>query len=308
MGFAPGPGTGNSSIAGSTDVALSGVTNNDTLSYDQSAAKWSNKQPGGGLVANGTLTVFYDNGWPERPTDRTDVSVYWIEDSVGGHGTPPELLATRDLLLFPEGIEPGQPGAAPWYAWDFESQTVGSAISPPSEWTARGGAVMAQTAAAIHGSIGARYSNLDTFSVLDFSHSNLSNSTVVTDIYFVLRSVQGAMQVVTVGNNGGTTFCSWRVTASRNVELRDGSTTTATSTETLSLSTTYRAAYKITNNSHELRVYAGENTSPLITLSGSTSTSGRDRVRIGSAVASSGSLLDIDTVRFGDEWLAPVGV
>ena len=60
MGFAPGPGTGNSSIAGSTDVALNSVTNNDTLSYDQSAAKWKNVaigSGGGGGVPPATVVV-----------------------------------------------------------------------------------------------------------------------------------------------------------------------------------------------------------------------------------------------------------
>jgi hypothetical protein len=30
-----------------------------------------------GLVAGATLTVYYGDGWPDRPTDRLDIVVVW---------------------------------------------------------------------------------------------------------------------------------------------------------------------------------------------------------------------------------------
>jgi len=43
MGFNPGGGGGSSSVAGSTDVALSSPQNNQMLGYESSSAKWQNK-------------------------------------------------------------------------------------------------------------------------------------------------------------------------------------------------------------------------------------------------------------------------
>ena len=56
MGFG-GSGGGSSSIAGSSDVALSSLANNHVLAYDGATAKWKNKPQTGGLSGVGVTTV-----------------------------------------------------------------------------------------------------------------------------------------------------------------------------------------------------------------------------------------------------------
>lgn len=106
MGFG-GSGGGSSSIASSTDVALSSPSDSEVLTYDSATAKWKNKAPSGGaggavtiadLPAGSVLYARYDttsSTWPARPTARTDIMVHWV----GGDDTtpPPGALANLDI-------------------------------------------------------------------------------------------------------------------------------------------------------------------------------------------------------------------
>lgn len=84
MGFG-GTGGGSGSIQTSTDVALSGLANNDVLTYNTTDSKWENKQVTGGgaptlanMPAGTTITVAKSGStWPARPTSRTDLIVQW---------------------------------------------------------------------------------------------------------------------------------------------------------------------------------------------------------------------------------------
>jgi len=83
MGFSPGSGSGGSgSIAGSSDVALSSVQDDQVLGYDSAAAKWQNQNGSSpnlnNLPAGSTITVQKSSGsWPSRPTSRGDIVVMW---------------------------------------------------------------------------------------------------------------------------------------------------------------------------------------------------------------------------------------
>ena len=99
MSFNPGGGGGSSSIAGSTDVALSSVQNDQVLAYDNTSSKWQNKAGGGAptlanLPAGSTLTVA--SPATARPTARTDISVIWV-----GYAAAPANAIQGDLWLEP---------------------------------------------------------------------------------------------------------------------------------------------------------------------------------------------------------------
>ena len=108
MSFNPGGGGGSSSIAGSTDVALSSVQNDQVLAYDNTSSKWQNKVGGGAptlanLPAGSTISVVYDSGWPARPTARTDIIVQWIDFTTTAP-VPPGALTEHDIVLIPDGV------------------------------------------------------------------------------------------------------------------------------------------------------------------------------------------------------------
>ena len=102
MSFNPGGGSGNSSIAGSTDVALSSPQNTQILSYDQASAKWQNAASPTPSLANlppGTMLgrVYSGSSWPARGTSRTDIIIQWI-DFTGSAPAPPQAVANLDII------------------------------------------------------------------------------------------------------------------------------------------------------------------------------------------------------------------
>jgi len=110
MGFNPGSGGGSSSIAGSTDVALSSVQDDQVLTYESASSKWQNQNSQGGsptiesLPAGSTVSRIYGgSSWPVRGTSRTDIIVQWI-DFTGSAPTPPGALAEHDIVLIPDAV------------------------------------------------------------------------------------------------------------------------------------------------------------------------------------------------------------
>lgn len=88
-----GGGGGNSSISGSTDVALSNPADGQVLTYDGTLGKWKNAASAGGsptyanLPAGSVFTVHYDGtNWVDeagntittRPTSRTDIRMFAV--------------------------------------------------------------------------------------------------------------------------------------------------------------------------------------------------------------------------------------
>lgn len=65
MGFTPGTPGSSSSLAGSPDVAISGVQSGQLLAYDQPANKWQNKTvaTGGGGVNDPQVHVMPPAEW-----------------------------------------------------------------------------------------------------------------------------------------------------------------------------------------------------------------------------------------------------
>ena len=106
MGFG-GNGSGGGSVAGSSDVALSGPANNEVLTYDSTSSKWKNAVVSGGvsgpitvesLPAGVTLSLLFTGGvWPARPTERTDILVQWIDNT--GNASVPEGALVGDIVI-----------------------------------------------------------------------------------------------------------------------------------------------------------------------------------------------------------------
>lgn len=74
MGFG-GSNGGGSSIAGSSDVALSNPTNNELLSYNSATNKWTNLELADFNVAPTFWRTWNGTSWSARPTTPTGVPV-----------------------------------------------------------------------------------------------------------------------------------------------------------------------------------------------------------------------------------------
>lgn len=104
MGFNPGPGGGgSSSIAGSTDVTLSSVQDDQVLTYDTGADKWQNKDAS---TLASPLIWWNGTDWlypgpagaaiTARPSSRTDYFFQFV-DTIGDAPFP-EWALVGDTL------------------------------------------------------------------------------------------------------------------------------------------------------------------------------------------------------------------
>ena len=252
--------------------------------------------------------VWYDeieDEWPARPTARTDVFIRWC--SVGDQGTPPGALA-RDFVEVYEESAPVFPGSV-LASYTFESDTPDAAISPSSPWSQSGGGstpFTASTAAAIHGSLGGRISAATQNRMLEHTSGSTHTNTRVVDLYIIPRAVAANSVFAAIRDLGAsTTRGDIRINTDRTVTIRNGAAATATSTTVLALDATYRIAWKTTTSEGQsARIYNA--TGDLIeTISGALSNNTHDNIRCGLIVASSGYSADYDSIRIGDDWLAP---
>ena len=306
MGFPGGTGGGgDNNIYGSTDVALSSPQDNESLTYDASTDKWTNEMVSGGsgsIPANATLSVFYTgSSWPARPTSRTDVTVQWItydeNAPIPPGGTASDIVIRADPVAGPGNVIA---------QLDFESQTNGQAVTVSSPWSSVGGSTdfVASNAADTHGTLGARLASIDSFRHITYSHS--ASTPLLLDLYFIPRTIASMLYVMSLPD-AATTRCDWRINTDRTVSIRDAFNAVDTSTATLTLGTTYRAAWRLSSGGQELRIYEGEATSPIITLTGAINNYAHTAIRFGTITNSTGSALDIDTARISDDWLNPFG-
>jgi len=147
MGFNPG---GSGGIAGASDVALSGVQDNEVLTYDSASSKWQNDVTSGGaptyanLPSGTTVSVYYISGtWPARPTSRTDITVQWL-DFVGDASIPSGLIESVDVIYHDVGGSQSDQIAARWTGDGVVDGTVistgnvnasGNAFGAGTDWT-----------------------------------------------------------------------------------------------------------------------------------------------------------------------------
>lgn len=77
MGFAPGPGEGgSSSIAGSSDVALNSLENDQLLSYSTESSKWQNVVGLDGKIDKTTVVGF--GAGTQLPSSAPDGTVFFL--------------------------------------------------------------------------------------------------------------------------------------------------------------------------------------------------------------------------------------
>lgn len=190
----------------------------------------------------------------------------------------------------------------------FEDQTDGVTIGTlPSPWLVNPGsaAITAAAAAAIHGTLGARIVASTTFSSIQYPQT-AGTPTRVFAGYFIIRTMPTANAYICNLNNGASAIgTDWRVGTDGKVTARNNSVAIGTSTAALSVDTIYHFEWQVTSTTQELRIYQGESSTPLITVSGANTGGTYDRALIGLNNGNTGAAIDLDTLQVADDWLAP---
>ena len=266
------------------------------------------------LLPGQPIVVYYDedDGWPAtRPVSRTDVPIFCV-DHTGEAPNPAWVVLGRDIILVAEIEE--VPGVTPLATYTFEDQTNGQPLSltPASRpWYTQGGATVmtAATAAAAHGTLGGRITSATSYRYLGYFETALTTDTRVYDAYFNIREMGAAvayLMAVRGDDDGIHVRADVRINTNLTVSIRNGNSAVATSATALALNTTYRFAYKVVSGqTQELRVYAGEATTPLFVLTGAVTGTALIVGWFGTTTTSTGLSVDVDTARVAEDWLAP---
>lgn len=190
--------------------------------------------------------------------------------------------------------------------YDFEGQTPGANIANSGSWDVGSGTTpfTAESAAAVHGSIGGRISSATSYRAFGYNETS-TTQTRVFDVYITPRVVSSNTYVMVLTDTGSTQRADVRINSAGTVSMRNVFSAVATSTVTLSMNTTYRFSWRISTSGQELRVYAGESATPLFTLTGALTSASHVRMAFGLVAASSGFSADYDTARIADDWLSP---
>lgn len=190
----------------------------------------------------------------------------------------------------------------------FDGQTENTSVSLPSGWSTIGQVPVTASAAALHGDRGARYASTTTSGRMQYDYgSNQTARPVYVQTYFrigTLPSVNLYINAVLSLATGGSLQGDFRVNTNGTVSIRNGSTAVATSTQALAAGTWYRSDWMLDDagDTQELRIYAGDTSSAILTISGTWSSSLTRVVSVGPNVAAAdGVNFDIDTVRLSDQ-------
>lgn len=192
---------------------------------------------------------------------------------------------------------------------DFNAISEGATVAPSAPWTTNGVAPVALVAATLHGTRGARWASTAAPGRIQYDYTAAQTArAVVGSYYFNIRTMSTAsmyLGAILSAPTGGTAQADWRVNTNMTVTLRNGTIAVQVSGVALSTATWYRAEWKVSEvtGTQELRVYLGENTSPLFTLSGNYGGVAATRVvAFGPYAAAAGGAVDIDTLRPADDF------
>ena len=188
-----------------------------------------------------------------------------------------------------------------------ESQTINTAALGGAPWSVYVGATnpVAQAGAANHGARGAYIAPATGAVRLEWNEAQ-SSDTRVLSWYFRLLVDGAANTYLGSMSDGATTRADWRINADRTVTLRNAGTATGgNSPEALAMNTWYRAEWMTSTSGQELRIYAGESTTPYITRTGALTSNLHTQLTCGVPASPNGHSLHIDTVRVGTDWLGP---
>lgn len=193
-------------------------------------------------------------------------------------------------------------------SFEFDDQTPDQAVSASPPWyLSTGGTetITALAAAAVHGPLGGRIASTSSYKAVYYRESQTTDARVI-DFYIRPIAVPSNTFVARL-IDGSTNRADVRINSAGTVAIRNAFVAVATSTATLALdgTVTYRFAWKVSTSGQELRVYVGESTTPLFTLSGALTDATHTDIGAGLTSTSEGFTADFDTIRIADDWLPP---
>lgn len=195
-------------------------------------------------------------------------------------------------------------------SFEFDDKTPDQAVSASPPWYLSSGGsetITALAAAAVHGPLGGRISSASSYRGVYYREPQTTDTRVID--FYVRPTAVPANAYIMALLDGTTNRADVRINSAGTVAIRNAFVAVATSTETLALdgTVTYRFAWKVSTTGQELRVYVGESTTPLFTLSGALTNASHTDIGAGLTAASAGFTADFDTIRIADDWLAPFG-
>lgn len=217
-----------------------------------------------------------------------------------------------DLTVANDWIVTAPPPPAPAITatlLDFDSQADAAAYSPVAPWSTVGVVPTIKTAAAKHGARGIQWASTATAGRVQYDFGSALSVALFMSSYFritTLATVNLYLGNVSSAATAGTVQADWRVNPTTStVSLRNSTTAVGTSSAALSVNTWYRSEWKVdpATSTQELRIYLGEATTTLLTLTGAYGGAANTRVpSFGPNTAAAGGAVDMDTLRLAADW------
>lgn len=218
-------------------------------------------------------------------------------------------------MLYTDEVVPVDPDPDPvgtvLHTQTFESQTNNQPLSLSAPWSASNNDTtgwVGSTAAAMHGSLGARIDVSDGWSYLNYELPTVADQLLI-DFYVNIRTQAGGhLTLFNTQDPSNTTMNAIQVRTGGVVRLRDGSLGIDDSVELVTTGW-YRFSIMLTKAEGQyLRIFEGESDTPLIELNGPLSIVDWDVVRFGLIARADGSTVDLDTIRIAEGgWIDPIG-
>ncbi len=194
---------------------------------------------------------------------------------------------------------------------DFNAVSEGATVPTTGSWTTNGTAPVALVAATLHGTRGARWASTSSAGRIQYDYGSIQTARAVANtFYFNIRTMSTAAMYlgsILSATTSAVVQADWRVNTNMTVTLRNNTTPSGTpsliavqvSSATLSANTWYRCEWKVSQvtGAQELRIYVGENTAPLMTLTGTYSGNATRVAAVGPYTVAAGGAIDVDTLR-----------
>lgn len=194
----------------------------------------------------------------------------------------------------------------------FDTYTEGASISaPPSPWSlvSAGAPPIATSAAAVHGTMGCRWSTGASDCRIQYDTGAPLNAVRIFEFYFKIPTWPTADQFLAgiLSVSGSFQAHMYLYAGDHSVRVRDDQAATfvGASNGSLALNTVYRVEWQIDpiGKTQTTRFYQGDNATPDRTSSGATYTSTTGQAFAFGPVQ--GGVADYDTVRIADNWIGP---
>jgi hypothetical protein len=182
----------------------------------------------------------------------------------------------------------------------FDGGTSGQAasafVSGSYSWfmAASGTPATLQTAAAIHGALGLRFTDLTHAQTLTFSDGT-ARATSTQSGYFVIRTTPGTQVYVASMNDAAAKVADFRINTNLTLTIRNLNAAAASSVAALSAGTVYRYEWTISGATQSLSIFIGESSTPLFTITGGTNGNPIKFYNEGCIAAAGTGAIDFDT-------------